>query len=282
MFKRIKSNLQHISVTSACYILLIIYAFITLFPIIWLFFTALKTNSEVYLNPWALPKVPQLENYIEAWNAGKMNIYMKNSIILGLFCTFISLVISCMAAYGITRFKTRVSKYANLYFLFGILVPIHSVIIPLFIIMSKVRLLNTIAALMVIYTTFVLPVSIFLLSSSMSAIPKELEEAAIMDGCGFIKVFKNIIMPVSRPALATVAILNFLFVWNEYIFALIFTGSDAIRTLPVGLANFSGVYGSNYATMAAGVMIAVIPSITIYICMQERVIKGITAGAVKG
>ncbi|MHB8063224.1 MAG: carbohydrate ABC transporter permease [Ruminiclostridium sp.] len=280
--KNIKNNITHISGTFILYLILSIYTVIAIFPLIWLAITSLKTNSEVFLNPWALPKVLQLNNYLEAWNLGKMNIYLKNSTLLEIVCLFFSLLISCMAAYAISKFKTKISKFANVYFVFGILVPVHSMIIPLFMIMSKLKLLDNLISLVIVYTTFVLPISIFLLSSFMAKIPSELEEAGIVEGCNFLDIFYHIILPMSRPAIATVAILNFLSVWNEYIFALIFTGRDELRTLPVGLASFVGKYGTNYSTMAAGVIIAAVPGILIYLTMQENVIKGMTAGAVKG
>lgn len=264
------------------YVVLVIYALITVFPLVWLGYTSLKTNNEVFMNPWALPGIPQLQNYIEAWKVAKMSLYMRNSVMVALVCLLFSLLIGSMAAYGIARFKTAISKYSYVYFIFGILVPVHTVLIPLYVLMSKLKLVNTIWALFSAYTAFSIPISIFILAAALSVIPNELEESGIIDGCNAFQVFFHIILPISKPTLATVAILNFLSFWNEYIFALIFTSNDAIRTLPVGLANFRGQYAVNYSTMAAGMMIAIIPSIIVYVLMQENVIEGMTAGAVKG
>ena len=275
-----KSGWYYAGRCSAC-LVMILCAVSTIYPIVWLGITSIKRNSEVYVNPWALPAAPQFENFLIAWTDGNMSVFFRNSVFLGVVCTGLSLLISCMSAYGITRFDLKPAKWIEIYFLFGILVPIHSVLIPLFMIMMKCRLLNTMVALVVIYITFMLPTSIFLLSAGMRSIPNELEEAAVIDGCMTVKMFFHVIVPLSTPTLFTVATLNFLLVCNEYIFALIFTGNKRLRTLPVGLASFAGVYGSDYATMAAGVIIAIIPSIAVFTILQDKVIKGVTAGAIK-
>jgi raffinose/stachyose/melibiose transport system permease protein len=164
----------------------------------------------------------------------------------------------------------------------GMLIPLQSILVPLFIQMRSLKLLDNEWSLILSYTAFGLPVTIFVLESFMKAFPDSIIEAAIMDGSSIIRVFFNIIIPMTRPAIATITILNFLNNWKEFSFALIFITDDSKKTLPLGLYNFLGAYTSDYAGLMAALVIASIPVVVIYLVLQEQIINGMTAGAVKG
>lgn len=162
------------------------------------------------------------------------------------------------------------------------MVPIHATLIPLYIIFSKIGLINSLIGLIIPYTVFAFPMTIYILSNFFSSLPREIEEAAVIDGCGLWEVFIKIILPISSPGLATVSIFGFVASWNELLVAMIFSTNDTAKTLPVGLTNFVGTYSTNYAPMLAAIVLAMLPTIIIYCLFSNRIIAGMTAGSVKG
>lgn len=263
------------------YTVLVIIVLVFIFPIIWLFVNSLKTNTEIFTSPWALPSTPQLKNYVDAWTAGNIGRYFLNSIIVTAITLFFSITFSSMAAYAISRMKWKLSNATLVFFLLGMMIPIHATLIPLFLSFTKLGLTNNYVGLILPYITFSFPSSILIMSGFFSSIPREMEEAAVIDGSSIFRAFVLIILPMSQPALITVLIFNFISTWNELLVAVVFISDSIQYTLPVGLTNFIGIYSTNYAPMLAAMMLSILPTIIIYSVFNTKIVSGITAGAIK-
>lgn len=263
------------------HILLAAMAFVFIYPLVWLFQSSLKTNTEIMTSPWTLPAVPQWDNYILAWTQANFPRLYWNSFFVTTITLIIVLIVSSMAAYGVQRLKWKLSSSTMMFFLIGMMVPIHVVIIPLYFNFSRMGLINNYISLILPYATFGLPSTILILSGFLSTIPRSLEEAAVIDGCTIPKAFLQIIIPIAQPALLTVGIFNFIGTWNELLVALIFIGNPGRFTLPIGLAQFVGMYSTNFAPMLAATSLAVIPTIIVYSIFNTRIVDGIAAGAIK-
>ncbi|USK31559.1 carbohydrate ABC transporter permease (plasmid) [Bacillus sp. CMF21] len=264
------------------YLSLIIFSLINVYPIAWMVMNSFKSEKEFSLNPFFLPETWRWENYIEAWQTAKLGVYFFNSIFIAVLSVVISVFIGALASYFLARFKFKMNKFIYVLFIFGLIIPIHATLVPMFILMQQLGLLNSRWTLLFPYIAFNLPITIFLLVSFMKAIPKEIEESAIMDGSGVFRIFWSIILPMSRPALATVIILNFINCWNEFSFALVLINDASLKTIPLGIANFAGQYNTNYTGQMAGLTMVILPTIIFYMCMEKHLVKGMTAGAVKG
>jgi len=261
--------------------LLAIYSVITLYPLIWLMISAFKTNAD-FARPFALPAEWHWDNLRTAWTVSKMGTAMTNSVIVTSITLALTLVLGALAAYVLSRFQFRFKALLMGFFLLGMLIPIHSTLVPLFILMNKVHLLNTYPALILPYFSFQLPTAIFIATAYMGTFPKDIEEAAFVDGLGYWGIFRKIILPLASPALATVAILSVLRFWNEFSFALVFINKAALKTVPLSLSVFANGYATDYKLTMAAMAISVIPTILIYLFFSEKIMKGMTAGAVKG
>jgi len=253
-----------------------------IFPIIWMLYNSVKSESEFAMNKLALPSKINFENYVEAIRIGKMQNYFVNSIYNAVITVIIVVLLSFFIAYFISRFEFKGKRIIYYLFLFGMLVPIHSLLIPIFIEFSRLDLLNKPYTLLFPYVAFGMPLAIFLLDSFIKTIPIEVEEAAIIDGCGTFARIMKIVFPLCKPVIATVVVLSFLGAWNEFPFALTLLTSNDYKTIPIGLANFSGQYSTSYTPLMAGLVIATLPVIIIYIIFNKQIVKGMTAGAVKG
>jgi len=263
---------------------LTIYSVITLFPILWLAYNSVKTNNDFLANPFSLPSLSklQLKNYYDAWVTMGIQKFTLNSLIISCTSVLLSLIISSMAAYAIERMIWNSSQKVLNYFLAGIMVPIQIILIPLFINFKKLNLLDSRIGLLIPTVAFALPTSIYILTGFYKTIPRELEEAALIDGCSVYKIFYKIILPLTMPAFVTIAVFNFLGAWNDLLIPLVLIQTPELMTLPVGLLNFRGMYGAELTKMFAAVFISAIPSIIIYFVLQDKLLKGMIAGAVKG
>lgn len=266
----------------ACYTVLIFVAIIVLYPLFWLLFTALKTQQELTFNTWGLPKSPQFTNFSEAWNRSQMGRFMINSVLVTVLTVIFTNVACIPLAFVLSRFHFRFKRFLYFIIIAGMMIPINSAIIPLYILVNNFGMMNNLLALGLIYGAFRIPFSVFILEGFMSTIPKELEECAHIDGCKIWGIFWNIAVPLSRDSIATISILAVLSAWNELMVAMLLLSKQAVKTLPIGLMGFISEYASQYTQLCAGILIAVIPNIIFYIFAQERIQKGITAGAIKG
>ncbi len=262
---------------------LFVIALIQIFPLFWLIEFSLKDNNEIYgSNPLALPMVWRWGNYTQALFSGGLLNYFLNSMFYTLITIVVAGVLSAMAAYAITRLNWKFKKFSYTLFALGIMVPLQAVLLPLFLVLNNMKLLNTYWALLIPYIAFAVPMSIIILCGFYGSIPKDIEEAAYLDGCNIYKVFFRIILPIVKPAIATVSIFTFLGTWNELMFANTFVNSAAFRTLPVGIYSFAGEYSTNWGCIGAGMVVATIPTLIIYCFLSDQVQSSIVVGAVKG
>lgn len=263
-------------------ILLSLYAIVTLYPLCWLFMSSFKSNEEFFASPFALPEGLHWDNFVRAWEVAGLGVSLVNSTIVTVISLGLTLLLGALSAYVLARFEFRLKTATMGLLLLGMLIPIHSTLVPLFIIMKKFGLLDTYWALILPYTAFELPLAIFVAAAYLTSIPKEIEEAALIDGTGYWGIFLRMMLPLSMPALSTVAILAFLRYWNDFAFALVFISKPALKTLPLSLSVFATGYATDYKLTMAALSIAVLPTIIVFLLFQEQIMKGMTAGAVKG
>jgi raffinose/stachyose/melibiose transport system permease protein len=264
-------------------VFLVVWAIIQLYPLLWLFLFSLKDNADIFGgNIAGLPKVPKWENYPDALQQGGVLKYLFSSILVTGVTILLVLFLSSMTAYAVTRMKWKLSRYLVLLLMLGMMIPVHAALLPLFMTLSRLKLLNTYWALILPYVAFGIPLAVFILSGFMEGIPLEMEEAAMIDGCSVYRMFFSIILPLVTPALATVAIFTYLASWNELMFAITFISKPIFKTLTVGIMSMVGSYVTRWGPIGAGLMIATFPTIIIYILLSDQVQKSMTAGAVKG
>lgn len=265
------------------YILLVIWAVIQLFPLYYLLTFSLKTNSEILgENILGLPENWRWSNYMEVIRSSNILKYFANSLFVTVATIILVIVISLMAAYGVYRMEWKLSGVFAMIFMLGLTVPIHSSILPVFLILKKLKMLNSYGALILPYTAFGLSMAIMMFSGFLEGIPKELEEAACIDGCGVYKIFLKIIAPLMKPAYATVAIFTYLSSWNELMFATIFVNDEGLKTLPVGIQALSMSLITDWGFLGSALVISLIPTLLIYVFMSNKVQESMVMGAVKG
>lgn len=264
-------------------ILAILWLLVAFVPFLFMVLTGFKQKLETIMyGAFHLPETLYLQNYIDVITDVNFWIYFRNSVIVLAISLVILLFISACAAYPLSRFKFKLRGPVYLLIVAAMSVPIHVTMIPIFQMTIKMGLYDTIWALVPTSVAFAAPISVFILTGFMEGIPKELEEAADVDGCGIYRRFFKIIFPLSTPGLSTLAIYNGVNIWNEFIFAFTLTQSNGNRTLPLALWNYQGQYASNTAMIMACLTLSVMPMIILFIIMQDKLVKGMMAGAVKG
>jgi raffinose/stachyose/melibiose transport system permease protein len=255
---------------------------ITLLPLAFVVFTSLKSQAETFDSAvWALPRAFDLSHYTATLEGGFLT-YLRNSVFVVGISVVLIVVTSAMAAYALVRLKFRLAQPLFGLIVAGMIVPLHITLVPIYLMTRALGLYDTPFALIGPYVATSLPVSVFILAEFMRQIPRELEEAAQLDGCGPIAIFAKIFLPLSGPGVATVAIYNGIALWNEFIFAYVLTSSPGNRTLPLALWDFQGQYASNIPAMLAVVVLTSLPLIVAYAIGQERIVKGMMAGSLKG
>lgn len=264
------------------YALMIVFAIMCLYPLIWLFLASFKTNQELYVNTWGLPASWSPVNYVNAIVKGNILRYFGNSVIIAVCAVLVTAILATMASYAITRMRWKLSKTTYNIFLLGMMIPVYALIIPLFSIFKTMGLLNTYLAVVIPQIAVGLPMSIFIICGFMEGIPRDLEEAAIIDGCSIYRCFTSIILPISKSSIVTVAVVQFINVWNDLLLPRIFLTDSSMMTLPVGLTNFQAMYSTDYVGEIAAVIITIIPTILVYIALHKQIMEGMVAGAVKG
>lgn len=277
-----KGNKKALAWKIVIYIFLVLMAFLYLAPLVWMFFVSLKTNTEIFKSPFALPEEIQLGNYIFAWTAGKLGIATLNSAIVCVTALILNIIIGCMASFALGRLRFKMSGAVMTYFLIGMMVPIHCILIPLFKTFSKMHLYNSLLGLIIPYTVISLPTTIFIMTGFFKNMPNEMFEAACIDGCSIYKIFTSIALPLSKTGIFVTALMAFVGNWNELLLAMVFISDDEKKTLPVALSKFVGPYNTNYTQMFAAIIIAILPTIIVYCCFSNQIVDGLTAGAVKG
>ncbi len=264
------------------YIFLIIMAVIYIAPLLWVFNVSFKTNAEIFTAPFALPKAPTMENFVFAWTAGRLGIATLNSFIVCVITLILSMIVGSMAAFAIARMRWKFARLALTYFLTGMMIPVHCVLIPLFTRFAKAGLSNSLTGLILPYLTFALPVTIFIMVGFFESMPNELIESACIDGATIYQIFYKVCLPLSKTGLFVTGLMTFVANWNELLLAMVFISDDMKKTLPVSLSKFVGPYNTNYSQMFAAIIIAIIPTIIVYCAFSNQIVDGLTAGAVKG
>ena len=261
---------------------LIFLALVYILPLLWVVITSLKDDKVIMTSPWAMPDHLMFENYSYAWTMGNLGKATLNSFIVCTITLLVSLIVGSMAAFAIARLRFKLSKLMLTYFMIGMMIPIHCVLIPLFIQFSSWKLTNSLVGLIIPYVTFSLPITIYIMVGFFEGIPNELFEAAVIDGCSVPRMFTVIALPMARTGFMVTGLMSFISNWNELLLAMVFISKEAFKTLPVSLTKFVGPYHTNYTQMFAGIVIAVIPTIIVYCIFANQIVEGLTAGAVKG
>jgi raffinose/stachyose/melibiose transport system permease protein len=261
---------------------LIVMLLLSMYPLIWMGLTSLRTNFELYENPWGLPSALIFENYVKVWQTSPIPTFFLNSIIVTSSSVIIIIMFSSMAAYAFSKLRFRGSNLLFYGFLSLYFVPPHIALVPLLFTLKALHLTNTYFALILPYVAFSLPFTTLLIRSFMISLPSALTDAALIDGCSKFGIFFRIILPLSRPVLALATVIQCVFLWNEYLLALVFVNKRNLMTLPVGLMDFVGEFHTDWVAMAAGLSIATIPIIILYIIFRKQILTGMTAGALKG
>lgn len=264
------------------YAFLIFMVIIYIAPIIWIAMSSVKTRAQIYKAPFAFPTEFHWENYQIAWSAGKLGIAMLNSLFVCVITLILTMLIGSMAAFAIGRMRWKFSGAAMIYILIGMMIPVHCVLIPLFVRFANLGLNNSLWGLILPYLTFSLPTSVYIMTGFFRSIPNELLESACIDGCSIYKIFFSIALPLSRTGLFVTGLMTFVANWNELLLALVFITDSNKKTLPVALTKFVSPYESAYHKMFPAILIAIIPTIVVYSMFSNQIVDGLTTGAVKG
>ncbi len=264
------------------YLLLIILAVIYVAPLLWMLSVSFNDNAGVMKAPFSLPEVFHFENYAQAWTMGRLGAALRNSVLVCSVTLVVSLFFGAMAAFAIARMRWKLAESMHTFFLIGMMVPVHCILIPLFVRFARLGLTNSRVGLMIPYITMSLPMTIFLLTGFFRSMPGELFEAAAIDGCGIYGCFFKIALPLCRTGFFVSGLMTFVGNWNELLLAMVFISDPARKTLPVTLTYFVGPYATNYVQMFAAIIIALAPTVIVYCLFSNQIVEGLTTGAVKG
>lgn len=259
-------------------------ALLAIVPGLWMFLSSFKSSYEIFGKAWGLPAALRWENYASAWIDSGLERYFVNSVFVTVISVTLILVLSAMATFGLTRLRFEGQELVLWLFIGGLMLPTVLVVIPLFLLLQKFGLLDNYAGLIAVYIAYSFPFTVFTLTPFFRAIPAELEEAVYIDGGSVYSVFRHIAWPLARPGLVIAGIFNVFGIWNEYVFAFTVLTSNEIRTLPVGIATLitTQYYQSDWGALFAGLVIAALPVVTVYLVWQRWLAEGIMAGAIKG
>jgi N-acetylglucosamine transport system permease protein len=268
----------------ALYGFLTLYALLVIFPMVWLVQTSLKDSWGIFKDPWALPTTLHWENFSNAWLKGKLGWKFFNSAMVDVSALLLILMVAAMAAYVLSRFTFPGGRLLYYVFIGGMALPVFLGIIPLFQLMSTVKLIDNRFGLMLVYVAYSLSFSIFVLYGFFRTLPGELAEAAVIDGCSSFGVFWRVMFPLAKPGLVTVGIFVFIGLWNEFPLALVLVASESAQTLPLGIANLTMTqkYQADWGALFAALAIGILPTVILYTIFQKHIQAGLTAGAVKG
>jgi raffinose/stachyose/melibiose transport system permease protein len=267
------------------WLIVVVVLVISIYPLLWLVQSSLKSETQIFLSPFALPSPVDWANYEAAFSMGSrtttLATFFRNSVLIAGCTVVLSVFIYSLGGYVVARESFRGKGVLISLLALSLLLPRVALMFPLFLYSHLTGLYDTLWVLIIAYTAFQMPLSVFVLRSYFLTIPRALEESAYIDGATYLQAFLRIVLPLAKPALATVAILVFIGSWNEFSFALLLTASNQSRTIPVALASFNSIYGSNIGAMFAGMVIVVAPAILIFILFQKRIVSGLASGSIK-
>ncbi len=272
---------KHIS-SGIIHAILILFVFISILPIFWMWLAAIKPFDPSVNDPFAFPTSFTLEYIKEAWTTGRMGTYMKNSIMVAVPRVAVVLLLASLAGYAFGKLRWKGRDLVFKFVLIGMMIPTNAMIIPLYYNIQQLGLINSLQAMILPYFGLSMPFACFMMRSFFRELPDELMESAIIDGAGKMKTWLYVMLPLTKPALTTLLIFEFMWSWNDYLLPMLMVYDDKFRTLPLGLMYFQGEYTMNTSLIAAGVTICTIPILIVYSIFQRSFVEGITAGAVKG
>lgn len=251
-----------------------------LLPLAWMIISGLKSYREVFDTPWGLPAAPQWQNYIKAWQAG-VSTYIGNSVFVTLLSLALVLVVSAAGAYAISLLRMPGANVLSLIVIGGMMLAPPVAIVPLYSLFQTFGMLDNLAALSVLYAAYRIPISLFIIRAYMLSMPREIIEAASVDGCGSFRTWWHVVLPMCRPAVISAGIMHLLFAWNEFPFALTLLSSGESQTLAVGLLNLRGDISTDWPVVFAGMVIAAVPMVAVYLSGQRHFIRGVADGSIK-
>jgi len=260
---------------------MIIYVVLIFYPLFNMVISSLKSTREIFQDPFGLPKAPRLANFRVVWVDKGFGIYFMNSFIVTAVSMVFVVLFGSMASFGISRYAYKARTLVYMLFLSGIMLPLKAAIIPLFILIKNLGLMDRQLSVILIFLAMGLPSTVFILSAFMKGIPRDLEYAARIDGCNDWMVYRMVIMPITAPAIALVTIYNAVPIWNDFFFPLVFLQSNRLKTVPVGLSSFFGQHSTDWSLLFTGLSIAILPMLILYLFMSRYFIRGMTAGAIK-
>ena len=263
------------------HILMALYIVVILFPLLWMVLSGFKSDADIFSSPWSLPESWKISNYIYVWTT-----YIQKSVLNSLFFTvvgtFFVVLISGMAAYAIIRFRFKHKYLVFMFVLSGMMLAPQCSLIPIYKMLSTIGLYNTRIGMLIPYIAYRVPFSFFLMWSFMLNLPVEVEEAAIIDGCSIRQVFFNIVLKMSKPVIATTAVMCARYIWNDFAFALVFSEGRELQTVPLAIFAIRSTSQTQWGVLIAGLTLAALPMVVVYICLQQYFVDGMNSGAVKG
>lgn len=266
----------------ASYLILGVWSFVVIFPLWTMVVNSLKDKRDIFRQPYAFPSPPTLEGYRTALSQGRFDLYFRNSIFVTVVSLGLILFLGTLAAYGIARWQSKISNTLYVVFIAGLLIPIRLGTINIIHIIKALGLMDSLVGLIPIYVAMGIPIAILVLTSFIRGLPTDLIDSARIDGASEWRIFLSIVVPLVRPAMATVAIFNLIPVWNDFWFPLIMISSVEKRTVPLGVSLLFGQYQTDWTQILSALSLASLPIIILYLLMATQFIKGLTAGAVKG
>jgi raffinose/stachyose/melibiose transport system permease protein len=261
---------------------LVLNMLLVLIPLLLGFISSFKTTREIFASPFAPPAGFNLENYAKVFASGRFDVYFRNSVLVTTGSLVLILVLGAMAGYAIGRYRFRWNNAVYVFFLAGLIFPAKLALVPLFIQLRDMGLLNSHLGLILVYAAGAIPAAVFIMTGFFRALPADLDSAARIDGASEWQVFWRVMLPLVRPQLSIVAIYTAIPIWNDFLLPLVFLKSSGLRTVPQGLSVFFGEFSIDWGPLFAGLTIAALPVVMLYLILSEQFIRGLTAGAVKG
>jgi raffinose/stachyose/melibiose transport system permease protein len=265
----------------SAYCIMLAFTVLTIGPLLWLLYSSFKPHNDIIRHIFSLPQTLHYENYLEAWRRANLGILLMNSIIYSTVGTALTTLLALAAGYGFAKFGYKISGFFYFFFIMGLLITVHSVLVPLFVMETRLHIDDTRLGVILPYIAFGLPFAVYLATSYIRGMPDSLEEAAVIDGASYLQIFRQIIVPVATPVAATMLIFSFLANWNELIFVLTLTSGETLRSLPVGVLAFAAGRSRNYGLQFAVLVVATLPMILFYVFFHNQLARGFAAGALK-
>ncbi|KIL41641.1 sugar ABC transporter permease [Gordoniibacillus kamchatkensis] len=263
------------------YVVLLFFAFVSIYPILLMIMSSFKTKMEIITHPLGLPSGFSLNNYIEVWNKVHFADYFVNSLYVSAVSVLLILLVSSLAAFYIARYSFRWSGFVLFFFMLGLMLPMRLAISPLYMMMLKLKLLDTLTSLIIVYVAGHISFAVFVFYGFFRTLPKDLDQSARIDGCNDFQVYYKIVLPLMRPALATVSIVDLIAIWNDFFYPLIFLKSTELGTIPLGMLTLFGEYDTDWNLLFCGLTLSSLPMILAFLFASRQFIEGMTTGAVK-